>query len=414
ASSYIGKELIGTNLRLSVLGVGTDQGAPIPLADGSFAKDSGGNIVMPRLDRTPLLELARRHSGQYSDLSADNSDLERLLTHMNAPLQSLNTQHKQLDRNFDSWHDQGYWLALLLLPLVVLAFRKGLVACLLLAPILVSQPSSGEEQQVEKTITSQLPNFLKTPDQRGQQAFQQQQFDAARQQFSSPQWRGSAAYRQGDYQAALEAFQQDNSANGLYNQGNALARLGEFDKAIEAYDKALEKDPDLQDAAANKELLEQLKQQQQNQQGEDHQKGQDQSDSDSEQQNSESENPESENSEQESQQNSQQESQQNSQPDQQQDSQQQNSDQSQNENQQPEDGSEDQQQQSPEPGEQEQQEKDEQQPSQGASQQNSDEEAEQAMEQFLRKVPDDPGAFLREKFRRQQQRQKRQPQPERW
>ncbi|MGS2722408.1 vWA domain-containing protein [Porticoccus sp. GXU_MW_L64] len=399
ARTYIQQQLRGSGLRLSILGVGSEQGAPIPLADGSFAKDSGGNIVMPTLSRQPLAQLAQNNGGQYSDLTADSRDLELLLGHINSATGSpLGQQRQQLERTFDSWHDQGYWLALLLLPLALLAFRKGLVACLLLAPLLglvlglvpSTSVQADDKPSLPERFSRQLPDFLKTPDQRGQDAFRNQQYEQAAEQFRSPQWRGSAAYRQGDYRTALEAFQQDNSADGLYNQGNALARLGELDKAIDAYNQALQKNPQHQNATANKALLEQLKQQQQQEQSQDSGSPQDNQSENSESQNDESQQQDAEknNSEQQN----------NNESDQQNQQQQQNEQQNE---QQSTDG---------EPSQQD----DQQQPSQGTSQKNSDEEAERAMEQFLRKVPDNPGAFLKEKFRRQQQRQQPQQQPERW
>ncbi|MDM3871088.1 VWA domain-containing protein [Porticoccus sp. W117] len=417
ARRYIQQTLRGTGLRLSILGVGSEQGAPIPLGDGSFAKDSGGNIVMPKLSRQPLAQLAQSNGGQYSDLTADNRDLELLLAHIDNVTQSpLGQQREQLERTFDSWHDQGYWLALLLLPLALLAFRKGLVACLLLAPLLTLLPSTpaqaDDNTSLPERLSRQLPDFLKTPDQRGQDAFRNQQYEQAAEQFRSPQWRGSAAYRQGDYQTALEAFQQDSSADGLYNQGNALAQLGELDKAIDAYNQALQKNPQHQDAAANKALVEQLKQQQQNQpqESDSHQDNEsEKSESkDSETQDGESQQQDSEQSD--SQQNNEDSDSSDSRSADSQDSESQNSE-SQNTDSQDKEQQQKSEQQTPD-GEPEQQ--SDQQPAQDTSQQNSDEEAERAMEQFLRKVPDNPGAFLKEKFRRQQQRQQPQRQPERW
>src|SRR5690606_39588424 len=76
-------------------------------------------------------------------------------------------------------------------------------------------------------------------------------------------WRGSAQYRAGDYGAAAQSFAGLDGADADYNRGNALARAGKLQEAIAAYDEALAQDPALEDAAANKALLEQLLRQQQ-------------------------------------------------------------------------------------------------------------------------------------------------------
>ncbi len=53
--------------------------------------------------------------------------------------------------------------------------------------------------------------------------------------FSDPGWRGVALYRSGHYEAAAGAFAR---AGQPFNQGNALARAGQYAEALEAYDLA--------------------------------------------------------------------------------------------------------------------------------------------------------------------------------
>ena len=397
AEKYIRQQLRNTSLHLSILGVGTDKGAPIATANGGFAKDRNGNIVLPKLEREPLIKLAQLSGGQYTDLTPDNRDL-KILESAFAPTQTQ--QSKQLERSFDHWHDQGYLLVLLLIPLVILSFRKGLVACMLLAPLLSSlivEPVQAAEDKPQPEV-NRLPEFLQSKDQQGQNAFQSQQYEKASKVFQDSNWKGSAAYRNGDFETALREFQKDDSATGLYNQGNALAQLGELDKAIESYTKALEQDPSLTDAAANKKAVGNLKkqQQQENQQGDNQQNSQDQQSGqdsqpnesqDSEQQQSDEQNSDQKESDQQSS-----------------DQQNQEAENSKEKSDKPQDGEESQNEQQPE-GE----------PQNTESSDAAKEEAEQAMEQYLRKVPDNPGAFLREKFRRQQQQQRQhQKQPERW
>jgi Ca-activated chloride channel family protein len=81
------------------------------------------------------------------------------------------------------------------------------------------------------------------------------------------QWRGVANYRSDQFEDAERAFVTDPSATGHYNRGNALARQGEIDRAIQAYDQALTLRPEHEDAAFNKALLERQQQQQQQSDG---------------------------------------------------------------------------------------------------------------------------------------------------
>ena len=60
-------EQLGTqNYLVSVIGVGTPDGAPIPRGQGGFLKDSSGNIVIPRLKAKELRELASQGGWDFS------------------------------------------------------------------------------------------------------------------------------------------------------------------------------------------------------------------------------------------------------------------------------------------------------------------------------------------------------------
>ncbi|MCY1430028.1 Tetratricopeptide repeat protein [compost metagenome] len=106
------------------------------------------------------------------------------------------------------------------------------------------------------------------PDQQGQRLLEQQRPNEAAEHFQNRQWKGLALYEAGDYDAAARLFAQGNSAADHYNRGNALARSGELEAALDAYDQALELQPELQPALSNKALVEQLLQQRQAEQPE--------------------------------------------------------------------------------------------------------------------------------------------------
>jgi Ca-activated chloride channel family protein len=245
--------LAGTGYRLSVLGVGTSDGAPIPTSDG-FLRDAEGNIVVPGLDRQPLKALAARFGGHYSDIQLGDGDIDRIL---NTDVWGEMETERLLDRQVDTWQDMGYWLVLMLIPVALGAFRRGWLLCLvLLLPTAESVQAQGWQAL-----------FLNR-DQRGSELLQQGDAEAAAEAFNDPDWQAAANYRAGNFEAAAAHYRQGDDADSWYNRGNALARSGELQEAIAAYDEALKRNGDMEDAAYNKALLEQLLQQQQSQQGE--------------------------------------------------------------------------------------------------------------------------------------------------
>ena len=260
----IRKTLADSGARLSVLGVGTPEGAPIPLPDGGFIKDDDGTIVMPKLPARNLRKLATSTGGKYRKMTVDPSDLEALL----APdAGMLDTETREIDRRADTWADMGHWFALPLLPLLLLAFRRG--ALYTLIPLLAVLP-------LEKARADGWQDLWLTPDQQGAQALEAGEAETAAEQFDDPRWRATAAYASGDYGSAVEGFKTDDTADGWYNRGNALAREGELDAALDAYRESLAREPGREDAQNNLELVEQLKRQQDEQQQKQQQKQQQQ------------------------------------------------------------------------------------------------------------------------------------------
>ena len=378
------------DFRLSILGVGTPQGAPIPTGAGGFAKQANGNMVVAKLNVTALQQLAASNGGIYQTLSADDSDVDALLIAMDSIFPD-NT--RETDRSFDLWDDQGFWLVLLLLPVVLLSFRKGALVAVLLLPLAFNtQPAQAFEWK----------DLWKTPNQRAAEALSRGDYETAQDLFEDPMWRGSAAYKAGDFEQATTSFLNNDTAQGHYNRGNALAQDGDLQGAIDAYDRALSLDPDMQDAIANRALVEQLKDQQQDQDQQNQQsQDQDQEQQDQEQQNQDSsgQDQEQKNQDSQSQDQSQQDKEEKGKPDSEKSEQEKIADEK----------------------ALEQAEKDaEEAAAEAALDELSDEEKQeqQDIEKMLRRIPDDPGGLLRAKFRYQSRQQNRQRKPpnnqERW
>jgi Ca-activated chloride channel family protein len=78
-----------------------------------------------------------------------------------------------------------------------------------------------------------------THDQQGRYYFQKAEYRRAAEVFDDPQWRGLALARAGDYESAVNAFALGESAESWFNQGDALAHLGKYPEAVQAYQQAL-------------------------------------------------------------------------------------------------------------------------------------------------------------------------------
>ena len=351
---------------LGILVMGTDTGAPIPLPDGGFLRDDNDQIVIPAVDRQEIQRIATALGARRTDVSVDNSDIQSLLSGAQLSI----TSDDSLERKTDTWIDLGYWLAIAAALLMLPLFRRGALSALLVAILMIDAAPSN---------ANTLENFWSTADQKGAKALAEGDAARAATLFEAPDWRGTAHYEAGDFRSSSAEFGKLDSADALYNRGNALALSGDFQGAIDSYDKSLEAEPDRQDAIDNRELVKSLlEQQQQEQQGNDQDSNSDQSDQEGESQDSESDSSQQE-------QDSSSESQESSSDP----SDQQPSDQ---ESQPSADGelSEDM-----NPSELEQATEEQ------LARFNEALEEQQALEQWLRRVPDDPGGLLRRKFRYQ-------------
>ncbi|VVN12891.1 hypothetical protein PS862_05190 [Pseudomonas fluorescens] len=239
----IRQALDGKSTQFLMLGIGTAEGAPITQEDGSFLKDDQGAILVPHLDEPSLKAFANALDGRYRHARLDDADL-RALGLFDGPRTLINDGQTV---RLDSWADQGYWLLLPLLLLAACAGRRGWLLCL---PLLLLLPQPGYAFDFE--------DLWRRPDQQGMHLLNQKRPAEAAQHFADPQWQGVALYEAGDYGGAAQRFAAGNDAHAHYNRGNALARSGELEAALDAYEQALERQPDLRPALTNKALVEQL------------------------------------------------------------------------------------------------------------------------------------------------------------
>jgi Ca-activated chloride channel homolog len=416
----IATKIDGKKWQLAVIGVGTEQGAPIPLprnenqgrdaGQGGFIKQNDGTIAIAQLHRERFSQLTAKVNGRYENIRVDDSDIEQVLPSVATTNETVRT----VEREFDQWHERGPQFIILLLPLAAFAFRRGWLLILMLMPF--SMPSQALEWR----------DLWLRPDQQAQQDFNAGNSKAASEKFQDPSWRGAAQYRSGDFENAAQSLQTVDSADAQYNRGNALAHSGKLQEAIDAYDAALKKNPANDDAKANRDLVEKLLKQQQQKQSDSssQQNKQDDKQQDNKQQNNQSQQDQSQQGQSQSDQshnspqnNQPQKSEKDSQQNEAKNSQQQNSHDQQQNGEQPEKPADQKNQQNT--SEQQtsaqqsaqRQEKQQDKPEQDDATQQAaadkltpekltpeQQKQQRATEQWLRQIPDDPSGLLRRKF----------------
>ena len=238
----LAQELREDDFILHVMAIGTAEGGPIAQPRGGFLTDNVGQVVVSQVDLGGLERLANLGGGRFASLTPDDRDLDYLFPNSNL----LNAgATESMDFQTDVWRDQAPWLSLLLVPLVAFAFKRGWIVLWVVGIIL---PGTRAEALTWDDL------WLRA-DQQGQAAFEAEEHQQASELFQNPEWRAAAQYRAGDFAASASSLENIETAEAHYNRGNALARAGAIPEAINAYDLALELESEHEDAIFNRDLL---------------------------------------------------------------------------------------------------------------------------------------------------------------
>ncbi|MCW8941703.1 MAG: tetratricopeptide repeat protein, partial [Gammaproteobacteria bacterium] len=231
-------------------------------------QDRDGAIVLPRLDSSRLQSYALHGGGLYTLLQANDSDVEKLAKLFQST-EVMKDEDSSDPNNLsaDVWQEEGHWILLPLLFFAALWARKGWIAALVLfvSSTAGPMPPSAYAEPGNSPILD-TRHLWSSPDQKAMKAFNNGDSETAAREFTQPDWKASAYYRNGDFDSAVKTLEDTDSSDGFYNRANALARLGRYEEAIKAYDRALELDESNADAQYNREQVKQALQEQQQQQ----------------------------------------------------------------------------------------------------------------------------------------------------
>ena len=250
---------LNSRYRLSIMAFGSKQGAPIRLADGQLLRDSSNEVVVAKTDYGLLQKLTQQHQGILVPAQTDGSDVSTLTNWLATDGKATETELAG-----ETWQDLGPYLAMLLIIPMLMSFRQGLLTLMLSPSLLFATAMTFSLANSHPAQASVWQDLWKTKDQQAQSAFEQGEFSQAAETFENPQWQASAQYKAGNYQQALEGFEQDSSAQGLYNQGNALMQQENYQEAIKRYQQAIDLQPSFTEAQQNLEVAKKRQKQQEN------------------------------------------------------------------------------------------------------------------------------------------------------
>ena len=229
--------------RLSALGIGSMNGAPIPKETGGFITDSTGQITISRLEVDDLKDLVEIGGGSYTSITSNDQDIDTLLSEVYSAVRESDDSVTT-----DQWKEFGPWLLLIVVPFGSLLFRKGWVFVFLLTIMPIDN----------SVYAFDWNDLWKTRDQQAKEAMESGDYDKAIELFEDSEWLAAAHYKAGNYRKSANGYNNNSNIDHLYNHANSLAKIGQFEEAIENYEKVIAEEPDAEDALYNLNLLKDL------------------------------------------------------------------------------------------------------------------------------------------------------------
>ncbi|MEA1918746.1 MAG: VWA domain-containing protein [Campylobacterota bacterium] len=250
-------------IRVFILGVGTEQGAPIKLKDGSFIKQ-GGNIIVSKLNAA-IKELALQTGGAYIESVTSSDDIKAMLSEIQAKTQKRELKEEEVMLYIPLfYYPLGLAMFLLIIATSSMSKRQKLMMPHLFVFALLGLHVKSAEAGL---LDFQLLDQAKASYERGDFNSSSNLYGKYIQRHPKAQShynRANADYKNGNYKAAATGYEQVHTTdenlqfNALHNLGNAYAKQGDpesLKKALEAYEKALK----LKDDKETRENLEAVK-----------------------------------------------------------------------------------------------------------------------------------------------------------
>ena len=241
------KKLKESGATLFVVGVGTEQGGPIPVRDENgqnfgFKKDRTGKAIVSTFKPDALMQVASAAGGHYWSATSGEGEVEEILQAMGALNRSEFAERKYLIREERFQFPLAIAIVLLLIEFSIPMRKLGTAA--LVAFLITSNAQA-----------SPLRSYLENG--KGIKSYQDGKTDEARQHFGSAQAldpnlpefqfnQGVVQMQQGDVESAVQGFagaangalkknDRELAAKSFFNLGSALTKKGDSRGAVQAY-----------------------------------------------------------------------------------------------------------------------------------------------------------------------------------
>ncbi|MBU9889343.1 MAG: VWA domain-containing protein [Candidatus Omnitrophica bacterium] len=255
-------------VRIYAIGLGSSEGEPIPLKNergerSGFKKDRGGQMVLTKLNAPLLEKVAKETGGIYLPGTPGEKEVDLILKHLRAWGEQQFSEKTVVEK--EDQYQVFLVFAFILLVLEMLVRRRDRKAAAWLGCFFAFFAFSGFWEPPQTTIK------------KGNEHYEEKRYQSAIEAYRKVQVRdpdapevrydlGTALYKTDAHQeaaqhleAATKTEDPELQARAYYNFGNAQYRLGNFEKAIDAYKKTLDLDPSDEDAKYNLEFLQKKK-----------------------------------------------------------------------------------------------------------------------------------------------------------
>lgn len=248
------KQLKEKGIKVFSIGVGSSKGGPIPLRDQlgylrGYKKDQGGNMVHSKLETANLEGLASKTGGKYYNASSNEGEIDEILGRMSSFDRTAGEGRRVIV--YEELYQYPLALAVALF-LLMLFMRESRVLKAAAAAAVVLVLSAGQAQ-----AATSITEYDET--RKGMKAYEEKDYAGAVQHFGKAQASdpdstvhsmnlGDALLMSGAPEAAVGEFEKvakskdpAEAARGLYNLGRAHEAAKNPEKALQAYQRGLDR-----------------------------------------------------------------------------------------------------------------------------------------------------------------------------